>query len=156
MRRQAKILLAVAAVVAILVLLTVPKLYVVSLDNNIAFSAGGGMADVQTFGLIQGTEFSGTFLAYPANTTIVLFSIQSPDGSFVLRNQTLRYEISFSYFFVAGQSGSYKFIFGNPYPSLGSNVAANITFHEPLIFPYQPQDQMGNGNEVTPLNQSAS
>ena len=153
MRKGIKIVIAVILIAVLFVVLTIPKLYAVSMGNNLAFGASGEMADVQTFVLHPGTQFSATFAAYPANTSIVLLSIRSPDGAFVLKNHSLVYEEPYSFSFVANQSGQYKFIFANPYPSMGSTVAANITFHEPLIYPYQPQNQKGAGNVQVPMSQ---
>ncbi|QQG48487.1 MAG: hypothetical protein HY247_07015 [archaeon] len=116
-------------------LLAVAKLHTVYYGNNIGFSASGGEADVQVLDLRSGTDFSIVFRAYSANANGVLFSIQSPDGSYLIQNLNTS---GGSFSFTAGQVGPYALIFSDPLPAQGFTAAGNMTLHETLLNEYDP------------------
>ncbi|MGA2200278.1 MAG: hypothetical protein ABSG45_10105 [Nitrososphaerales archaeon] len=115
--------------------------------KNLVFSAPGGYADVQTFDLNPLSDFSITvtgYTAYNVGNSPVLFSIQAPDGSFLLKDVPLG---SYSYSFIAEQSGAYRLNFSMPNPSLGYSAAANITIRSPFAGQYGGS----GGNQVVLL-----
>lgn len=104
--------------------------------TNLAFSAPGGYADVQAFDLNSLSDFSISVIGYTgvnAANSSVLFSIQAPDGSFLLKDIPLG---SYSYSFVVEQEGAYRLNFSMPNPSLGFSAAANITIRSPFAGQY--------------------
>ena len=115
--------------------ITIPRLHAVHYTNNIAFSSGGGQADIQVLNFKENTGFSIVFHAYTSNITGILFSVQAPDGLFLIHNVNVT---TYSYEFTASQNGPYALIFSSPRPSAGVDVAANMTAYEPLIYWYQP------------------
>lgn len=147
MKRQfLAILVAAIVIIGLMAVLTVPKLHAVHYDNNLAFSASGGAADIQVFNFHAGTGFSIAFHAYQPNVNSILFSVQAPDGAYLVHNVNTTI---YSYTFVASQAGSYALIFSDPYPAQGFTVAANMTAYESLLDQYQP---MGCNQQV-PLQQ---
>jgi hypothetical protein len=104
--------------------------------KNLVFSAPGGYADVQTFNLNPLSDFSINVTGYAGanvGNTPVVFSIQAPDGLFLLKDVQLG---SYSYSFIAEQGGAYILNFSMPNPSLGWSAAANITIRSPFAGQY--------------------
>lgn len=100
-----------------------------SLDM-LGFSVNSGYADIQLFEMNPGPFVMFEFRQYFGT---ILFSLQSPDGSFLVHGANVS---SFSYSFPVTQRGYYVLNLSAPLPSYGVHARLNITFYEPLIGQY--------------------
>lgn len=143
----------------LIVILTVPKLYVINYGPDIALGGSSVETEIQAFSLQAGTEFSIALHAYPVNSTSILFSVQAPDGTYLVHNAsivTYIYNVNivpYSYTFTAAQTGPYALILNAPPPALGIDAVANISVSEPLIGQYRP---LSCNAEYLPLQQIPS
>lgn len=139
------VLITVVVAASVLVILTVPDLYVIKYGPDIGINSGGGEEAVQVFNLHAGTEFSISLQDYPTNgTASIVFSVRAPDGRFLLNTSITAhpthgpYSVIYSYTFTAGQSGPYALTFSSPRLAAGLNAVANMTVYEPILGQYQP------------------
>ncbi len=115
-------------------------------SRNTAYSSQGGESSVQIMDLRFGARVSlqafsnGVQGCQPSVCTQanndVVFSIQSPDGSYLVRNANMTRELSYS--FIAWRPGHYRLNFTDPVPGGAFSAVLNATVYQPIAGQYFP------------------